>query len=60
MSPAAVTVKLTEVPTVPVVGAAVKDRVSGEPVMLIDAEADAMAEVESVTFTLTVKDPFTL
>ncbi len=60
MSPEALAVKLTDAPTVPVVGAVVKDTISGEPVMLIEAEAEAMALVESVTFTLTVKEPFTV
>ncbi len=60
MSPEALAVKLTDAPTVPVVGAVVKDTISGEPVMLIEAEAEAMALVESMTFTLTVKDPFTV
>ena len=60
VSPEAVAVKLTAVPTVPVVGAVVKVRTSGVPVILIDADAVASLAFESVTLTFTVKVPFTL
>jgi len=60
VSPEAVAVKLTAVLTVPVVGAVVKDNTSAVPVIVIDEDADASLLVASVTFTLTVKDPFTV
>jgi hypothetical protein len=58
VSPAAVAVKLTGVPTVPVVGAVLNARVSGVPVIAIDEDAVASLPFVSVTLTLTVNVPF--
>ncbi len=57
MPPEAVAVKLTEAPTVPVVGAVVRaiDKVTAE--MLIVVDAVAVLALVSVTFTVTMKLP---
>ena len=60
VSPEAVAVKLTAVPTVPVVGAVVKVKTRGVPVMLIEVDAVASLALTSVTFTLTVNVPLVL
>ena len=60
VSPAAWAVKLTAVPTVPVVGATVKATVRAVPVIVIDEVAVASFALASVTFTLTVNVPFVL
>ena len=60
VSPAACAVKLTEVPTVPVVGATVKLMVSVVPVIVIDEVAVASLALASVTLTLTTNVPFVL
>ena len=60
VSPAACAVKLTEVPTVPVVGATVKVTVNAVPVIVIEDDADASFALASVTLTLTVNVPLTL
>ena len=56
--PEAVAVKLTAVPTVPVVGAVVKDTASVSGEIVIVADAVASLALVSVTFTFTVKEPF--
>jgi hypothetical protein len=53
-------VKLTGVPTVPVVGAVVNDIANVIGAMTIAAEAPTILLVASVTFTLMVNVPFTL
>ena len=53
--PVACAVKLTEVPTVPVVGATVK--VTARAVIVIVVDAVASLALASVTLTLTVKVP---
>ena len=60
MSPEAVAVKLTGVPTIPVVGAVVKVRTNGVPVIVILVVAVASLAPLSVTLTVTVKVPLTL
>ena len=60
VSPAAWAVKLTDVPTVPVVGAVVKASVSGVPTIAIDEDAVASFALASVTLTLTTNVPFVL
>ena len=60
MSPDAFAVKLTDVPTVPVVGAVVKATVSAVPVMVITEVFVASLAFASVTLTVTVKVPFVL
>ena len=60
VSPAAWAVKLTDVPTVPVVGAVVKASVKGVSVIAIDEEAAASFALASVTLTLTTNVHFVL
>ena len=60
VSPDAVAVKLTGVPTVPVVGAVVKLSTSGVPVILMDDEVNASFPLVSVTLTLTMNVPLVL
>ncbi len=56
--PDADAVKLTGVPTVPVVGAVVKTTVNVRGAMVMLAEAVASLPLVSVTLTLTVNVPF--
>jgi len=58
--PEAVAVKLTGVPTAPVVGAVVKDTASVRAEIVIVADAVASLVLLSVTLTLTVYVPLTL
>ena len=50
--------KLTAVPTLPLVGAVLNVTTSAVPVIAIDVDAEAILALVSVAFTLTVKLPF--